>query len=117
MKTEKYELIRQYHKNGQLYYEAYRLNGKRHNTTGPAYKEWYDNGKLSCESYWINGELHNINGPAYRCWYGNGQLGCEEYFIEDKKLTKEQFENRKNCIENKVVEIDGKKYKLVNIEK
>jgi antitoxin component YwqK of YwqJK toxin-antitoxin module len=90
MKTEKYEVIREYFDNGQLWHEE----------------------------YWIDGELHNTNGPAYRYWDKNGKLTHDEYWVNGEQLTKEQFKNRKNdCVENKVVEIDGKKYKLVNIDK
>ena len=141
MKTEKAEVTWEY-ENGQLAYEQYRLNGNLHNPNGPAFRSWYDNGQLKSEEYHINGNLHNPNGPAirywykdgqlqyesyrlngkihnpngpaYREWYENGQLASEEYWLNGEKLTKEQFEKRKNSCdcEGKVIEIEGKKYEL-----
>ena len=114
MKTEKAEVIWEYRDNGQLAYEEYCINGKRHKPNGPAYRYWHENGQLACEQYWINGKCHNPNGPAYRNWYSNGQLATEEYWLDGKQLTKEQFENRNQTCdcEGKVVEIEGKKYEL-----
>jgi len=112
MKTEKYELIRTYYDNGQLYYEEYHLNGELHNINAPASKGWYKNGQLSYKVYRTNGKLHNTTGPAYIGWHKDGKLHIE-YWLNDAYLTKEQFENRKNdCIDGKVVEIEGKKYTL-----
>ena len=79
MKTIKTEVTREYNKNGQLSIEEYRLEGKR----------------------------HNPNGPAFRGWYADGQLSIEEYWINDKQLTKEEFNNR--------IEVNGKKYILLEI--
>ena len=76
--------------------------------------QYYENGQLGYESYWIDDKRHNPNGPAFRGWDVNGQLRDEEYWIDGKLLTKEEFENRNappSC-NGKVVEIDGKKYQL-----
>jgi hypothetical protein len=107
------------------------LNGKLHREDGPAYegvdgtKIWYLNDKLHREDgpayegtygtkeWFLNGLLHREDGPAYegadgtKVWYLNGVYHTEEEF--NKKM-------KKPCkIDSKVVEIDGKKYKLTEI--
>ena len=64
----------------------------------------YDNGDI----YWyLNCELHREDGPAieeadgYKAWFLNGN-----------RLSEEEFNQRKDSCVGKVVEIDGKKYKL-----
>jgi hypothetical protein len=85
------------------------LNGKLHREDGPAiecadgHKEWY-----------INNRLHREDGPAIeyadgnKMWYLNGKLHSEEDW--KKKVAK--FKCPCSC-DDKVVIIDGKKYKLV----
>ena len=116
MKTIKAEVTWEYNDNGQLEYEQYCIDGKLHNPNGPAYQSWFDNGQLRYESYRIDGKRHNPNGPAHQCWYNNGQLRYEEYWIDGKQLTKKEFENRNNSCNGKVIEIEGKKYKLQEID-
>ena len=104
------------------------LNGKLHREDGPAieyasHKSWYLNGNLhredgpaieyaSHKSWYLNGNLHREDGPAVehsdgtKSWYLNGKRHSEEQF--NKKV-------KKSC-ENKVVEIDGIKYKLTVLE-
>jgi hypothetical protein len=84
------------------------INGKRHRLDGPAferadgYKEW-----------WVDDKLHRLDGPAvewlddYKEWWVNGKLMTEKEF---NKYTKP-----KPTCEGKVVEVDGKKYKLTAI--
>lgn len=80
-------------------------DGKRHRIDGPAI-EWADGRK-----YWLqNGKFHRTDGPA--CDYGDGDIS---WYIDDEKLTEEQFNNRVKSCEGKIVEIDGKKYKLTEI--
>ena len=57
-----------------------------------------------------NGKFHRTDGPA--CDYGDGDIS---WYIDDEKLTEEQFNNRVKSCEGKIVEIDGKKYKLTEI--
>jgi len=59
-------------------------------------KEWY-----------INGKRHREDGPAIE--YGNGN---KSWYLNGKKLTEDKFNKRKNSCNGKIVEIDGKKYKL-----
>ena len=85
-------------------YKAWYQNGKLHRIDGPAeelmngYKAWYQNGKL-----------HRLDGPAIE------HIDNKYWYIEGVEYTETEFKKKteKNCIENKVVEIEGKKYKLV----
>jgi antitoxin component YwqK of YwqJK toxin-antitoxin module len=108
--------VQEYYANGKLKSEEFfNSEGKRHNAAGPAYREWHENGQLKHEEYWLNGKRHNDAGPAIRRWYENGQLWSEAYWINGRWLTKAEWEARVNpapC-DGKVVEIEGRKYKLV----
>ena len=106
------------------------LNGKRHREDGPAIeytdgtKHWFLNGKCHREDgpaiewasgnkhWFLNGKCHREDGPAVE--YSNGH---KEWYLNDKRLTEEQFNKKmKKPCENKVVEIDGVKYKLTVME-
>ena len=114
MRTVKSEY---YYENGNKYIEEYRLNGELHNPNGIAYKNWYRNGNICTEAYILNDKYHRENGIALKRWYSNGNKWSESYWINGKYLTKEEFENRNNSsCSGKVVEIDGKKYKLNEIK-
>ena len=90
------------HENGT---KEWWLNGKLHREDGPAvecadgYKAWY-----------LNGKRHREDGPAiegadgYKSWYLNGTM-----------LTEAEFMKRTNSCNGKIVEIDGKKYKLTEV--
>lgn len=77
-------------------------NDQRHREGGPAIE--YSDGT---KSWYLNDQLHREDGPAIewangdKCWYINGQL-----------LTEAEFNARTKSCDGKVVEIDGKKYKL-----
>jgi len=63
--------------------------------------------------YWYNKDnhLHCEHGAAVK--KTNGVTG---YYLNDERFTKEEWENRlKNPCIGKVVEIDGVKYKLVEV--
>ena len=87
-------------------YKAYYQNDKLHRTDGPAV-EHANGGK----QYWQNGKCHRDDGPAVEF-----ASGYKEYYLNGKKLTKAEFlaRNVPSC-EGKMVEIDGKKYKLTAI--
>ena len=86
--------------------EHWYLNNKCHREDGPAilchdgYKAWY-----------LNGKLHRKDGPAIiytsgtKFWYLNGKSVSE---VEHKQRT----QAKQDDYSDKVVEIDGKKYKL-----
>ena len=89
-------------------------NGKRHRLDGPA-AEWKD----GCKMWFQNGKRHRLDGPAVelkdnddRAYYINGvECSKAEYDRKVKELTKPK---EPSCA-NKIVEIDGKKYKLVEV--
>jgi hypothetical protein len=85
--------------------------------------------------WYLNGLLHRVDGPAVeyadgtKCWYLNGKRhrtdgpaieyadGPKYWYLNGKELTKEEFDamNTTATCSNKVVEIDGKKYRLVEL--
>jgi len=83
----------------------YNLEGQRHREDGPAV-EYADGYK----AYYLNGKLHREDGPATE--YENGN---KYYYIKDIQITKEEFNNRNKSCENKIVEIEGVKYKLTKV--
>lgn len=89
-------------------YKEWFLDDKPHREDGPAvedvdgYKAWY-----------LNGKRHREDGPAVK--YADGS---KAWFLDGKMLTEEEFNQRMNpepSCEGKVVEIDGKKYKLSEV--
>jgi len=107
----------------------YNSKDQYHREDGPAV-EWADGAK-----YWyINGKHHREDGPAvecasgYKAWYINGQLhredgpaieyasGDKEWYINGERLTEAEFNARTKSCNGKVVEIDGKKYKLTEVK-
>jgi hypothetical protein len=105
------------------------LNGTLHREDGPAI-EWADGAK----SWFLNGTLHREDGPAVewangdKYWYLNDKLhredgpamewmnGDKSWYINGKELTEAEFNARTKSCNGKVVEIDGKKYKLQEVE-
>ncbi len=104
-------------------------NGQLHREDGPACegsdgtKSWYQNGQLHREDgpaietanggkhWWKNGKLHRMDGPAMEF-----TDGTKFWWINDKQLTEAEFNSyHKNSCEGKIVEIDGKKYKLQSV--
>ncbi len=107
------------------------LKGKRHRGDGPAIeylngtKVWYLNGKLHREDgparelangdkfWYLNDRLHREDGPARE--YSNG---IKYWYLNGEQLTEEEFNNRNNSnksCNNKIIEVDGKKYKLTEV--
>ncbi len=103
-----------WHLNGKLHREdgpaieypdgtkEWRLNGKLHREDGPAYE-----GSNGDKEWFLNGKLHRKDGPAYE-----GSNGTKEWFLNGNQLTEAGFLAKQNTCEGKVVEIDGKKYRL-----
>ncbi len=105
--------------------QHWRQNDKLHRIDGPAiigangYKAWYQNGKPhrlngpatifadGGKSWYQNDKLHRIDGPAVE-WIDGGK----EWHIEGKEYTEEQFNQKLNNYDDKVVTIDGKEYTL-----
>ena len=110
--------------------KSWYLNGKRHREDGPAieradgYKEW-----------WLNGNRHRVDGPAVedsdgsKYWYLNGKChrvdgpaieyadGSKEWYLNGIEYSEAQWKKevakKKNSCNGRIVEIDGKKYKLI----
>ncbi len=105
------------------------LNGKLHREGGPAIewangtKSWYINDKLHREGdpaierangdkYWyLNNKRHREDGPAVE--YADGD---KYWYLNDNELTEAEFNARTKSCNGKVVEIDGKKYKLQEVK-
>jgi len=108
--------------------EWFNLDGKLHREDGPA-TEWFDGYK----AWFLNGERHRENGPAIeyasgtKFWCLNDKLhredgpaieysdGTKSWYLNGKKLTEEEFNQRTKSCSGKIVEIDGKKYRLTEI--
>jgi len=95
------------HSDGSIHWY---FNGLRHCEHGPAY---IDDGGYS---YYINGRLHNENGPASvhphkQGWYLEGLEYTEEKFNAEMKRRRKL----ESSCDGKVVEIEGKKYRLTEI--
>ena len=82
------------------------INGKRHREDGPAI-EWADGTK----EWYVNGELHREDGPAVE-----RADGIRRWYVDGKQLTEQEFNNKTNDCDGRVVEIDGQKYKLTLTE-
>ena len=118
--------VKVYENGGQ---EWYNINDQLHRADGPALecadgsKEWF-----------TNGQRHRLDGPAVdsadgsKHWYKNGQRhredgpaveypnGRKSWYLHGVRLSEAEFRAKfspKSCVENKIVEIDGKKYRLV----
>jgi len=87
-------------------YKAWYLNGERHREDGPAI-ELADGDK-----YWyLNGKRHREDGPAIE-----GADGSKAWYLNGKPLTETEFKQRMNkSCSGKVVDIEGVKYKLVEV--
>jgi hypothetical protein len=129
-------------KNGNRFW---RLNGKRHREDGPALemadgvRSWWINGERhrldgpalemadGSRSWYFNGKLHRLDGPAIE--WTNGELNRKfhrldgpavewadrSWWVDGKQLTEAEFNSRQQRCAGKVVEIDGKKYKLMEV--
>jgi hypothetical protein len=81
-------------------------DGQRHRENGPAV-EYADGSK----QWWVNDHLHREDGPAIV-----RKDGKKWWLLHGVELSEAEFNAKlapKSCIENKIVEIDGKKYRLV----
>ena len=106
----------------------YNEEGELHREGGPAVerangsKKWYLNNQLHRENgpaveeangtkhWYLNDKCHRVDGPAIE--YTNGS---KAWYLNGKWLTEAAFNKKmqqKSACEGKVVEIDGKKYKL-----
>lgn len=72
--------------------------------------EVYDNGD---KCWFLSGERHREDGPAID-WHN----GSKSWFLHGRELTEEEFNKKMNSLscEGKIVEIEGKKYKLTEVQ-
>ena len=91
-------------------YKAWYLNGKFHREDGPAVE--HSNGS---KYWWLNGERHREDGPAVEL-----NNGTKSWYLNGKEFTEEEYNERMNpkpsSCNGKMVTIDGKQYKLTEVE-
>ena len=114
-KNDCWDVGHEFSKEAKAYYKK-NDNGKLvlHRTDGPAIE--HANGT---KLWFINGKCHREDGPAVE--YANGN---KYWYVDDKHYSTEEKFNQKiqemnaskipSC-EGKIVEIDGKKYKLQEV--
>jgi len=103
----------EYANGDKLWYQ----NGELHREDGPAVE--YANGY---KSWFINGKRHREDGPAiespnsYKFWYYQDlYINCNTQ--EDfERIIKEKFNHKTNLCTDKIINIDGKNFKLVPVE-
>ena len=104
------------------------LNDKLHREDGPAV-EYTGGDKL----WYLNGKLHREDGPAFegmhgdKIWYQNDKRHREDgpaveyadgekvWYQNGNKMTQEEFNLKTKSCSGKIVEIDGKKYRLSEV--
>jgi hypothetical protein len=98
--------------------EWYNKKGDLHREDGPAI-EYTDGTK----GWFLNGQLHREDGPAIeyangdKAWYLNGKNYTYEewkYEVDCQRWLKGEPKKSAPC-NGKIVEIDGKKYKLMAV--
>ena len=96
--------VRVYEDGGKFWY----LNDKLHRVDGPAV-ECANGDKL----WYLNGERHREDGPAVEL-----AIRDKRWFLNDIELTEGEFLSRKrgNSCDGKIVEIDGVRYQLKEVE-
>ena len=76
-----------------------------------SYKEYtvkvHDDGT---KHWYLNGQLHREDGAAIE--YGDG---TKKWYLNGQELTEAEFNQRQSSCSGKVVEIEGKKYKLMEV--
>ena len=89
---------------GRMETKQWYLNGQLHREDGPAI-EWLNGDK----EWFLNGQLHRDDGPAVE--YADGPE--REWWLNGKEVTEQEVMNP-SC-SGKVVEIDGKRFRLEEI--
>jgi len=89
----------------------WRLNGKLHREGDLPAKEYTD----GTQKWFVNGECHRENGPAME--WPDGKKG---WYLKGVNYTEEEYNEKMNpkqeSCEGKIIEVDGKKYKLVEMD-
>ena len=95
---------------GDKFYFSDKAMTIRHREDGPAIE-----GADGSKCWYINGRRHREDGPA--CEWGGGEWGggSKSWFLNGVELSEKEFNNRTKPHEGKVIEVDGKKYKLTAV--
>jgi len=114
--------------NGSVYWYKHGIK-QLHRIDGPAIeyadgdKYWYQNGQLhrtdgpatetanGSKHWYQNDQRHRIDGPAVEWANGN-----KWWYIEGKNLSEKEFLQRTSTCNGKVIEYEGKRYKLQLVE-
>ena len=83
------------------------LNGKYHREDGPAV-ECVDGHK----AWFLNGKCHRKDGPAIERADGSKEWWLDDIYYSEADWKKEIAKLNNSC-NGRIVEIDGKKYKLI----
>ena len=78
---------------------------KLHRLDGPAV-EYADGDK----EWFVDGKRHRLDGPAVEC-----ANGAKEWYVEGERYSEAEFNALSTSCDGKIVEIDGKTYKLTII--
>ena len=100
-----YIMINEY---GDKFYFSDKKMTRLHRENGPAME--YANGS---KAWWINNNRHRLDGPAVEC-----ADGYKAWWVNGERLSEKKFNRRmnpKSSCAGKVIEVDGKKYKLTAI--
>ena len=57
------------YRNGELWWESYKLNGKKHREDGPAFINYHSDGSIYWEEYWLNNKAYHKK--EYKAWLLN----------------------------------------------
>jgi len=112
MKIE-YKVVEEHYDDGSIDYQEWRKDGKRHREGGPAILSYYQGGSIYHQEWYKDGKRHREAGPAHISYNQDGSIFHQSWYKDGKQLTKEEFESG-SCA-GKIVEIDGKKYKLEEV--
>ena len=74
----------EYHDNGQVAREYWRVNGQTHRLDGPAVVWYYDNGQVASEEWLVDGKRHRLDGPAYVLYKVQGEVIGQEFWVRDQ---------------------------------
>jgi len=106
-----------YHRNGNIIWKQWRLNGRLHRDegTGPQYVEFNDDGSKLIEEYHVDDVPNRKTGPAKIFWNRDGSVRGEHYYINGMPCPKNDFSKIygnlikcKTCKANYIEEHDDK---------
>ena len=104
-------------RDGRKIREVYYEHGNCHRDDGrPADITFFDDGNLLREEYFVNGKRHNENGVAIVSYNRDGSINAQRYYLNDELLTHEEWLLKTSSCDGKIVEIDGKQYRLTEVK-